>query len=186
MPYGPFWKRAVALLIDLPLFVALYSAAIVGLNWLLNLRLRGLEFQSSIFELREWDLRSTVIMLSIKLVVALAYFAGFEASALRATPGKLLAGLQVTDMAGERISFSRAAARLLVKVLSGAAAGLGYALAGFTRHRQALHDLIASTLVVRRRGCCAHIGGAPLGVHQVPRIAARPRMNLATVNLCPI
>jgi uncharacterized RDD family membrane protein YckC len=102
-------------------------------------------------------------MLIIKLVIGLAYFAGFEASALRATPGKLLAGLRVTDMAGERISFTRAVARSLVKVLSAATAGLGYALAGFTRHHQALHDLIASTLVVRISDCCEHIGGARPG-----------------------
>ena len=149
MAYSPVWRRAVALVIDLFAYVPLFTAAIFGSDSLLRLELHGLEAHSSILELREWDLRSTLIMVLIKLVIAVAYFAGFESSALQATPGKLLLGLRVADVSGRRISFARAGVRLLGKVLSGACAGAGYLMAALTKRRQALHDLIASTVVLR-------------------------------------
>jgi len=96
-----------------------------------------------------------VITLIIKRAAGLGYFAGFEACGLRATPGRLLLGLQVTDMAGARISFGRGVARFVGKVLSGAIVGLGYTLAGFTKDDQALHDLIASTLGSSGQTSCA-------------------------------
>ncbi len=48
-------------------------------------------------------------------VLVPAYFAGFESSRLRATPGKLLLGLAVVDPLGERISFRRALWRVYSK-----------------------------------------------------------------------
>jgi uncharacterized RDD family membrane protein YckC len=151
MRYGSLWRRAAALVIDVGLYVLLYGMAIFGLDGLLDLQLRGLEFRGSIFAFREFEMRGALIMLVIKLVVGLVYFAGFEAAAVRATPGKLLLGLQVTDMTGRRLSLGRAAFRFLAKALSGVTAGLGYLLAGFTKHHQALHDLIAGTVVLSRQ-----------------------------------
>ena len=76
------------------------------------------------------------------------YFAIFESSPRQATPGKMLAGIFVTDLTGGRISFWRALGRTLGKVLSKALLYLGYLLALFTERNQALHDLLAGTLVL--------------------------------------
>jgi uncharacterized RDD family membrane protein YckC len=52
---------------------------------------------------------------------------------------------------GQRISFLHATGRFFAKMVSGLIPlGIGYIMAGFTQRKQALHDMIASTLVVRR------------------------------------
>jgi len=77
------------------------------------------------------------------------YYAGFESSPWQASPGKRLIGIRVTDSSGARIRFGRASARLFAKLLSGLVFCLGFVLAAFTARKQALHDLLAGTLVVR-------------------------------------
>ena len=86
---------------------------------------------------------------SVKLVVWWLYHALFESSAAQATPGKQVLGLKVTDIYGRRISFGRAAARTLAKVLSAITLGIGYAMAAFTLRKQALHDFVAETVVLK-------------------------------------
>jgi uncharacterized RDD family membrane protein YckC len=78
------------------------------------------------------------------------YFAKLESSARQATIGKRALGIAVTDLAGRRISFGRATGRYFAKFLSSVAA-IGFLMAGFTARKQALHDMIAGCLVVRRR-----------------------------------
>ena len=56
----------------------------------------------------------------------------------------------VTDMDGNRITFGRASGRYFAKIISGLIPlGIGYILAGVTEKKQALHDMIASCLVLR-------------------------------------
>jgi uncharacterized RDD family membrane protein YckC len=88
----------------------------------------------------------------ILLVLTWLYFAGLESSAWQATVGKRLIGLLVTDTAGRRLSFGRSTARYFAKLLSALPILIGYLLAAFTPRKQALHDLIAGTLVVRKSG----------------------------------
>jgi len=71
--------------------------------------------------------------------------------AQQATLGKRVLGLKVTDEAGQRINFGRASGRHWGKILSGIICNIGYIMAAFTERKQALHDLIAKTLVVRGR-----------------------------------
>jgi uncharacterized RDD family membrane protein YckC len=83
-------------------------------------------------------------------VVWVAYQALLESSTLQATVGKLLLGIVVTDTNGQRIGLPVAAVRAMSKVLSGVLLMNGYIMALFTARRQALHDLIAGTLVLRK------------------------------------
>jgi uncharacterized RDD family membrane protein YckC len=59
-------------------------------------------------------------------------------------------GIKVTDLNGNRISFGRATGRYFAKILSGMILMIGYIMAGFTEKKQALHDMIASCLVVMK------------------------------------
>ncbi|MBK7410637.1 MAG: RDD family protein [Saprospirales bacterium] len=77
------------------------------------------------------------------------YFAVQESSWKQATIGKSVMGLKVTDQHGERLTFARATGRHLGKILSSAFLAIGYIMAGFTEKKQALHDMIAGTLVVK-------------------------------------
>lgn len=90
---------------------------------------------------------------AVLLLVALAgclYYTLFEASPWQATPGKRILRLYVTDLSGRRISFGRALLRNLARQLSGIFF-VGYIMAGFTEKKQALHDILSSCLVLRRR-----------------------------------
>jgi uncharacterized RDD family membrane protein YckC len=78
------------------------------------------------------------------------YFAMMESSNKMATLGKMAIGIKVTDLNGNRISFGRATGRYFAKILSGMILMIGYIMAGFTEKKQALHDMIASCLVVMK------------------------------------
>lgn len=82
------------------------------------------------------------------LVVNLLYSAGLEASPVQGTAGKLLMGCMVTDVAGQRLSFGRAVARWLAKLVSGLVLMLGYLMIPFHPQHCGLHDLLAGTRVV--------------------------------------
>jgi uncharacterized RDD family membrane protein YckC len=74
-----------------------------------------------------------------------------ESSVRQATFGKSVMSLRVTDDGGQRISFGRATGRFFAKIVSGMVPLLiGYIMAAFTEKKQALHDLIAGTLVLRQ------------------------------------
>jgi len=84
----------------------------------------------------------------VNIILGCGYYAGFHSSSLQATPGKKVFGIKVTDHDGGRIGIGRAVGRYFAAWLSFAVLGVGFLLAAFTRKRQALHDLICSTLVV--------------------------------------
>jgi uncharacterized RDD family membrane protein YckC len=79
------------------------------------------------------------------------YEALLTSSSKQATVGKMVFGLRVTDTNGQQISFGRASARHFSKYISGLILMVGYIIAGFTARKQALHDIIAETLVLKGR-----------------------------------
>jgi uncharacterized RDD family membrane protein YckC len=78
------------------------------------------------------------------------YEAFMLSSEWQATVGKRAMNIVVTGMDGTRISFARATGRHFAKYLSAFILGIGFIMAFFTAKKQALHDLIADTLVVNR------------------------------------
>ena len=85
----------------------------------------------------------------IGLFVMMTYYALMEASPRSATVGKLAMGIVVTDAAGRPLSPERACGRAAARILS-MTTGIGFLLALFTKKSQALHDLLANTVVVKR------------------------------------
>jgi len=121
--YAGFWKRVAALLIDSVVISAatgILTAVTFGMAWF------------SIF-LLPWVYEA--IMLS---------------SEKQATVGKMVLGIVVTDVNGGRITFARATGRHFAKWLSALILGIGFLMVAFTEKKQALHDMIADTLVVNR------------------------------------
>lgn len=86
----------------------------------------------------------------IGVVINWLYYAFMESSANQGTLGKMALNIKVTDLNGERISFGRATGRFFAKYLSSLTLLIGYIMAAFTERRQALHDMVASTLVVKK------------------------------------
>ena len=60
-------------------------------------------------------------------------------------------GIIVTDLSGNKISFGKASARYFVSVPSLLTLGIDYFMAGWTKKKQTLHDMIAGTLVVKKQ-----------------------------------
>ena len=85
------------------------------------------------------------------VLLTLAYFSLLESSRWQATLGKRVCRLRVTDLGGGRIGLGRAIGRNLAKFVSWFVLGIGFLMVAGTRRKQGLHDLMADTLVVRRR-----------------------------------
>jgi uncharacterized RDD family membrane protein YckC len=84
-------------------------------------------------------------------LVSWLYYALSESSSWQATLGKKMLNLKVTDMTGQPISFGRASGRFFAKIVTGMIPlAIGYIIAGFTEKKQAIHDMIASCLVLRK------------------------------------
>ena len=128
--YAGFWRRAIAAVID---------AMLIGGVWLLISGSGVLEHSDG------------VAALAIVSLIAgpLAYHAACEATSWRGRVGKRLMGLHVLDLKGQELELGRAVGRNAGKVLSGLVANIGFAATSFTSRKQALHDMLASTVVVR-------------------------------------
>jgi uncharacterized RDD family membrane protein YckC len=85
------------------------------------------------------------------------YWALLESSEWQATLGKKALGLYVTDLDGKRTTFGRTSGRFwsgrgisFVPSIGGLYYLIDCIMAGFTEKKQALHDMIASCLVLRK------------------------------------
>jgi len=76
------------------------------------------------------------------------YMILLEGSVLQASLGKKILKLKVVSEAGEKIAYSQAIARNLLKILSGIILFIGFMMVGWTIKKQALHDKISKTLVI--------------------------------------
>ena len=84
-----------------------------------------------------------------QILAAWLYQACCESSSWQGTIGKKVLGLRVTDMNGNQISFGRATGRYFASILSGMICFIGFIMVAFTEKKQGLHDMLASTLVLK-------------------------------------
>jgi uncharacterized RDD family membrane protein YckC len=93
------------------------------------------------------------ILLYVFLIAIFAlYHTLFTSSKFQATPGKMAMGCVVVTREGKRLTFWHAFGRYFACALSWLPFPpicIGFYLAGWTREKTALHDMIASTRVVR-------------------------------------
>jgi uncharacterized RDD family membrane protein YckC len=92
-------------------------------------------------------------MYGFGIVAILAYNVITIGSSWQATLGKLAIGIKVTDLDGRPLSFGRSLGRELSKffITGMIPLAIGFLMALFTERKQALHDMIAGTLVVKAR-----------------------------------
>ncbi len=169
LAYSVLVRRLIAYLVD----ILLLFAAIVVTQFGLEAFTGGLPLHllTTGPRIEVW------VWLSVSLPTYL-YFALSESSAHQATPGKRLLGLHVTDLTGKRIGFGRAILRTIVKLIPWEVTHLSLFLptpifmdgqGGFfpglitanvlivvylavvvmTAGKRGIHDLVASTLVLR-------------------------------------
>ena len=121
--YSGFWVRFVAMIIDAVIIAVgsgLISAATLGAG------------------------------IIVTFIGPWLYEAFMLSSEWQATVGKRAMSIAVTGIDGNRISFARATGRHFAKWISVFTLGIGFIMIAFTAKKQALHDMIAETLVVNR------------------------------------
>jgi uncharacterized RDD family membrane protein YckC len=155
--YAGFLRRVLAVLLDLALFGA-------PVFWIFDLVVpspspeqqqeRRLMFAHKLGPAeytratrRFLDEASTFAV--ITWLVFMPYCVFCESSKKQSTYGKRLLGMRVTDLNGRRLSRGRALKRYLARVLSAIPLQVGFLMPCFTAKKQAFHDLVAGTVVVR-------------------------------------
>jgi uncharacterized RDD family membrane protein YckC len=152
--YAGFWLRFVAFLIDgaisgflflillIPLFI------LTGAGSALNRIGQGEDISDDVATLVGIGFALGFLVMTVG--VGWLYHALSESSSWQGTLGKKMLNLTVTDLNGQPISFGRASGRYFAKFINILIPfAIGYILAGFTEKKQAIHDMIASCLVLR-------------------------------------
>jgi len=136
LQFSPFGTRLLAYLIDfcIVLIPAIILGGLVGV-W-------GMAWDES-------DKLTTLKAQGAAFLMAILYEAIFLSGPWMATPGKRLMGIKVVDLNSSPINFWRAMGRTLGKVFVSSIFLIGFIMAAFTSKKQALHDLMASTLVIK-------------------------------------
>ena len=152
--FAGFWLRLVAAILDnvilaiptAPLAILIFATMLPGLALARgNPALLFVTFFPRLIFF-------VILILALKWL----YWALMEASSWQATLGKKALGLYVTDLEGNRVSFGKASGRFWSgRGLSLVPLGNLYYLVdciccGFTEKKQAVHDMIAGCLVMRR------------------------------------
>jgi uncharacterized RDD family membrane protein YckC len=153
-PYAGFWLRLLAYLIDHVLLgvvlgvMALLAIAAIGIGYFRSI-VQGLQEGNGEFP---FALVSDILFaVLVMFAVSWIYHAWMESSEYQGTLGKMALGLIVTDTDDQRITFGRASGRFFARIISNLIPfEIGYIMAGFTEKKQALHDMIASCLVLKK------------------------------------
>lgn len=137
--YGGFWIRFVAYIVDA--VVLSIAGGVVGF-------ILGFGIAAS----RAGNAGTAEILgYVIGIVLGWLYFALMESSERGATLGKMAMGLRVVTNDGQRLSFLNATGRYFAKFISAIILLIGFIMIGFTDRKRGLHDMIASTLVIKVR-----------------------------------
>jgi uncharacterized RDD family membrane protein YckC len=86
----------------------------------------------------------------LSAILGWLYYALMESSKYQGTIGKMFLKIKVIDLDGNRVDFLKASIRHFSKFLSGIILGIGFLMVLWTDRKQALHDIIAKTLVVNK------------------------------------
>ena len=133
--YAGFWERFAAVILD---------------NLLLGVVTGAISVVLGIAAGRGGPSTGVVIALYVvPLLIGAAYFVSMESGERGATFGKRALKLRVVDTNGARISPARALGRYVAHALSYITLYIGYLMQPFTERKQALHDMVSGTVVVR-------------------------------------
>ncbi|HAX90752.1 MAG TPA: hypothetical protein DCY07_00890 [Rhodospirillaceae bacterium] len=142
--YGSFTARLLALIIDRLLISATLLVIFIPLGIVASI---GGLFVMPQLSIVQGTVAPSLWLLSI--VLDWLYFAVMESGERGATFGKRFMSVKVLNDRGERLTFARASLRYFSKILSALPFMLGFVMAIFTQKKQALHDFIAETVVVK-------------------------------------
>lgn len=155
--YAGFWLRVVAAIID-----GLILAVPLGLVFFLLFASALPSIIANAQDQNPMSIAMTILprilfLLIASVIAGWLYWGLLESSPWQATLGKKALGLYVTDLSGKQATFARTSARFFAgrgigsfPYLGGLYFLISCIMAGFTEKKQALHDVIANCLVLRR------------------------------------
>jgi uncharacterized RDD family membrane protein YckC len=149
--YGGFWIRLVAYIID-GLIIGIPLGIIITVITLIFAFASGSSSSSGTMSSAAFSSAACMIctVYIVIIIITWFYFAWFESSKYMGTPGKILLGLKVTDLNGNRISFGKAILRFFCKTLLNLFLFVGSLFIVVSEKKQGLYDVIAGTLVIKR------------------------------------
>lgn len=154
--YAGFWLRFVAVIIDGIILGAVQFVAIMPVLGIMGIGIAdNMENFDSSDQAEAMSMMGSMMAMAgvaqiVFLVIQTLYYSLMESSNYQASVGKMVLGLKVTDIAGNKLDFTKALVRNLCKIISSMILLIGYLMAAFTEKKQALHDMIANTLVVKK------------------------------------
>jgi len=154
--YAGFGRRFAAILIDIIVLGTVQWIAIMPLLAIFGIGVASnIESMESMDEAQSMAMAGSMMAMGVTFqivffVIQTLYFALLESSSKQATIGKMVLGIIVTDINGNKLDFAKALVRNLCRIISSAILFIGYIMAAFTEKKQALHDMIASTLVLKK------------------------------------
>src|SRR5215831_7663308 len=142
--YAGFWLRVWAGAID----ITLEAVAALLLTGIVGYIVKILTSRSGMSPITGSYLTG-IAFIAVLTIGAWLYCAFSESSRWRATLGKRIIGLEVITASGGKLTFGQASVRHFMKFLSLFTVAVGFMMAGWTKRRQALHDMPADTVVIR-------------------------------------
>jgi uncharacterized RDD family membrane protein YckC len=142
--FGSFDQRATASVVDWFIVLAVFVLAAFLVMLTLLLILPGDENKMI-------RIGITGAIVALTIPARLVYSVMMESGPKQGTYGKQLLKIRVCDMYGERIDPSKALGRNVAKILSVATFFVGYLIIFFNKKQQALHDMLADTVVIKDR-----------------------------------
>lgn len=158
-----FWKRVAASLLDgliigLPLYLVFY---VLVLGSVQSYNSYSNDYYNYENNYMSGETAVKIIFYYLMMVGAqILIYAFMESSSWRGTPGKRIMKLQITDKAGNPISFQKAIVRNIIKLLIGAFSNIGsgilviiYAIAqiiSYTQTKKFFHDQLSNTVIGER------------------------------------
>ena len=154
MQYAGFWMRFAAYLIDGFIVSFISGIIFIPISLITGVSMFSL-FKDDVSDAEKAAyvfgfIGIIAVMVILVIIVQWLYYALQESSESQATLGKRAMGIIVTDLHGNRITFLNATGRHFGKIISGAIMNIGYIMAGFTEKKQALHDILANCLVIKK------------------------------------
>ena len=143
--YAGFFRRLGAFLIDsvvlvIIIFPIVFIISVIGAEMMLI----------GFYEDEIYDFIDMLVYI-ISAPIFWLYYAWMESSSKQGTLGKMALGIIVIDFDGKPISFARASGKHFGRYISASIFLLGYIIAAFTKRKQALHDIMAETYVIKKR-----------------------------------
>lgn len=142
--YAGFWLRVAAALIDWMILFATSFIIFLPIGIVIGV-------MGAVSQLPQNSIDVITGLLSLvgnvfAIIASWLYYAGLESSSRQATVGKMAVGIKVVGLDGKRISFARATGRYFAKLIP----DFDIVTIWFTEKKQAIHDMIAGTLVVKK------------------------------------